>query len=78
MNETDVSREAKGALSNAISEAAQGDRIIYHTGQHCGGVHRADASAAHAAGLVLLVQRRSQTPGVFEYMAVRTKKDARA
>ena len=76
MNETDVSREVKGALINAITNAAPGDRITYHTGQHCGGVHRADASAAYEAGLVILVQRRSKTPGLFDYLAVRTKKDA--
>lgn len=78
MNEMNVTQEKKGALLNAITNAAPGDRITYHTGEHCGGVHRADASAAYQAGLVILVQRRSKTSGLFDYLAVRTKKDASA
>ena len=70
----DVSKGEKGALLKAISSAEPGARIVYHVGQHCGGMHRADASWAHEAGLVILVQRRSRTEGLFEYLAVRTRK----
>ena len=59
---------------DAISSAEPGARIVYHVVQHCGGMHRADASWAHEAGLVILVQRRSKTEGLFEYLAVRTRK----
>jgi hypothetical protein len=74
MNETDVARAPKGALLKAITDAEPGDRILYHTGEHCGGPHRHDASWAHDAGLAILVQRRSKTPGLFDYLAVRTRK----
>lgn len=76
--ETDISKEPKGALPRVIAEAQPGDRIIYHVGINCMGEHRTDASAAYEAGLAILVQRRSKTPGLFEYMAVRSKKEVRA
>lgn len=76
--ERDISKEPKGAFWVALAESTQGDRIIYHTGAHCGGEHRADASTANEIGLAILVQRRSKEQGKFDYLAVRTKKEAEA
>ena len=74
--ERNVAQKPKGAFWLAITESEPGDRIIYHVGKHCAGEHRADAAAAYEKGLVILVQRRSQTPEMFDYLAVRSKKEA--
>lgn len=50
--------------------AEVGDKIVYHVGEFCGGVHRQDALFAHNRGLVRLFAPRVGE-GRFEYMAVR-------
>jgi len=65
-----ISGQRKGHFWVALEEAEKGDSILYHMGEHCGGVHRADAAAAHAEGKVFLFCKRLGD-GVFIYLAVK-------
>jgi hypothetical protein len=67
---TDISGHPKGGFPLALHEAKKGDRIVYWIGQHCGGPHRLDASAASDAGLCLLFCKRVGE-GLFAYCAVK-------
>jgi hypothetical protein len=58
------------ALEDALAKAEKGDRIVYHQGQHCGGLHRRAASRAEAEKRCLLFCKRAG-PGFFEYIAVK-------
>lgn len=66
-----VNDKPKGALVEAILTADDGDLVIYHVGQHCGGQHRQDARWAHDAGHGRLFTRRRDKE-TFEYLLVRT------
>jgi hypothetical protein len=67
----DITKERKGEFFNMLKEAGKGDRLIYHVGQHCGGVHRRDAAEAGEANAVLLVTKRLSDDGLFAYLAVK-------
>lgn len=58
------------ALYRALGEAQKGDRIVYHVGQCCGGLHRLAAAKASEEGKALLFCKRSYG-GTFEYLAVK-------
>ena len=58
------------ALYRALAEAQKGDRIVYHVGQCCGGLHRYAAAKAESEKLCLLFCRRAGF-GLFEYIAVK-------
>ena len=64
------------AFDEALAQTVRGDKIIYHTGAHAGGRHKANAMAAQEAGLVALVQGRIEKGGDtrFIYIAQRTAK----
>lgn len=70
MNTIDISGEEYCAFPAALHDAAKGDRIIYHTGEHCSGPHKRAASVAADAGLCLLFCRKLQD-GIFQYLAVK-------
>ena len=72
MHTTLITDKPKGALQAALLAAQPGDRIVYHIGPHCGGLHREDARGAYDAGLALLTTRRVNA-GMFEHIAIRTK-----
>ena len=61
---------SKDAFIRALHNAEKGDRIVYHIGQHCGGLHRRDAAKAGEDGKALLFCKRSYG-GTFEYLAVK-------
>ena len=42
------------ALFIALEGCQKGDRVIYHVGPHCGGVHRFSALSASDRGIYLL------------------------
>jgi hypothetical protein len=67
----DITKDRQGLFGHRLAEAAKGDRLIYHVGQHCGGVHRRDAAEASDAGLCLLVMKRAEAEGMFFYLAVK-------
>lgn len=68
--EISITNEPEGALAQAISDAAKGDRIVYHIGAFCAGRHRRDAAKAYEAGVGLLCCRRVRA-GAFAYMVVK-------
>ena len=55
-----------------VKNAAPGDAVVYHTGKHASGALCRHAVDLSEAGLVSLVQRR--TDHGFQYEAQRTKK----
>ena len=67
----DITKDRQGMFGHRLADAAKGDRLIYHIGQHCGGVHRRDAAEASDAGLCLLVMKRAEAEGMFFYLAVK-------
>lgn len=70
----DITKEREGVFGYTLEDAAKGDRIVYHVGQHCGGPHRRDAKHASDAGLCMLVMKRlDKVDGVFAYLAVKVK-----
>lgn len=58
------------ALYRALAEAQKGDRIVYHVGQTCGGLHRHAAARAETDKLALLFCKRSYG-STFAYLAVK-------
>ena len=58
------------ALYRALAEAQKGDRIVYHVGQTCGGLHRFAAARAETEKLALLFCKRSYG-STFAYLAVK-------
>ena len=67
----DVTKDREGVFFHRLDEAEKGDRLIYHVGQHCGGVHRRDARKASDDGQCLLVMKRADADGLFFYLAVK-------
>lgn len=67
----DITKDKSGLFWNRLHDADKGDRLIYHVGQHCGGVHRKDAAQASEAGICLLVTKRANADGIFFYLAVK-------
>jgi hypothetical protein len=67
----DITKEGQGVFGHRLAEADKGDRLIYHVGQHCGGVHRRDAAKASEEGQCLLVMKRADADGLFLYLAVK-------
>ena len=61
----DITKDRAGMFGHRLAEAAKGDRLIYHVGQHCGGVHQRDAAEASDAGRCLLVMKRAEAEGCF-------------
>ena len=61
---------SKDALYRALAEAQKGDRIVYHVGQTCGGLHRHAAARAETDKLVFLFCKRDGV-GQFAYLAVK-------
>lgn len=67
----DITKESDGrAFHVAIGEAQRGDRILYHVGPHCGGVHRYLAFSASERGKCILFCKRVGD-GMFAYLAVK-------
>jgi hypothetical protein len=58
------------ALYAALAEAQRGDRIVYHIGQHCGGIHRHAAARAETEKRCFLFCKREGV-GQFAYLAVK-------
>ena len=58
------------ALYTALAEAQKGDRIVYHIGQFCGGLHRHAAARAETDKLVFLFCKREGV-GQFAYLDVK-------
>jgi hypothetical protein len=58
------------AFERALAEAQKGDRIVYHVGQYCGGIHRHAAARAETDKLVFLFCRREGVEQ-FAYLAVK-------
>lgn len=66
----DIAERKVGAFWEALAEAEKGDRVVYHVGDHCGGVHRRDAADAERQGVCLLFCKRMSN-GQFAYLAVK-------
>lgn len=73
---TELKSLASG-LHEWIVGSQPGSRIIYHTGQSAGGSTCRDAMAAYDAGLIILIRKRADKPGLFHYIAHRTGQTAR-
>jgi hypothetical protein len=58
------------AFYSALEASQKGDHIIYHRGQHCGGLHRREASKAETERMCFLFCKRV-ADGVFAYIAVK-------
>jgi hypothetical protein len=58
------------AFEVALGEAEKGDRIVYHIGQHCGGLHRHAAARAETEKRCFLFCKREGV-GQFAYLAVK-------
>jgi hypothetical protein len=58
------------AFERALAEAQKGDRIVYHVGQFCGGIHRHAAAKAETDKLVFLFCKREGVEQ-FAYLAVK-------
>lgn len=56
MAKIDIRAEGKGMFLLTLATAKVGDEIIYHIGEHAGGLHKADAMRACGAGLCFLYQ----------------------
>jgi len=70
-NMINITKDREGMFPHRLDDANKGDRLIYHVGQHCGGVHRRDAREASDAGQCLLVMKRADADGIFFYLAVK-------
>ena len=70
MTVIDISKRKAGDFWTTLIEAEKGDRIVYHIGEHCGGVHRRDAMAAEGERKCFLFCKRHGT-GQFAYLAVK-------
>lgn len=66
----DITAEDSRTFHVAIDGAQRGDRILYHVGPHCGGVHRYLAQSASERGKCILFCKRVGD-GVFAYLAVK-------
>jgi hypothetical protein len=58
------------AFEVALGEAESGDRIVYHQGQHCGGLHRFAAARAETEKRCFLFCKR-EYGSTFAYLAVK-------
>jgi hypothetical protein len=58
------------AFESALGEAEKGDRIVYHVGQHCGGLHRHAAARAETEKRCFLFCKR-EYGSTFAYLAVK-------
>jgi len=66
-----ITKETKpNAFERALAEAQKGDRIVYHVGQYCGGMHRHAAAKAETNKLVFLFCKRDGVEQ-FAYLAVK-------
>ena len=70
MTTIDITNQRNGAFWLALGDAAKGDQIIYHIGQHCGGAHKMDASMAQAKDEVFLFCKRTGK-AEFAYLAIK-------
>ena len=69
----DLSRSRdKDALRKWISNANPGDGAVYHIGEHCAGLLKAQALTMAEGGLISLVQVRHD--GKFAYVAIKHRK----
>jgi len=58
------------AFEVALGAVEKGDRVVYHIGQFCGGLHRHAAARAETEKRCFLFCKRSYG-SVFEYLAVK-------
>jgi hypothetical protein len=58
------------AFEVALGAAEKGDRIFYHQGQHCGGLHRHAAARAETEKRCFLFCKR-EYGSTFAYLAVK-------
>jgi len=58
------------AFDRALGEAERGTKIVYHIGQHCGGLHRFAAARAETEKRCFLFCKRDGV-GQFAYLAVK-------
>ena len=70
MNTFDITKRKQGAFWTYLIEGQIGDRIVYHVGEHCGGLHRKDARQAQEQGKCMLFCKRVGE-GRFAYLAVK-------
>jgi hypothetical protein len=65
-------------LSQWVDFAERGERMVYHVGSYAHGDICREAMDLYEAGLISLVRKRGDQPGVFQYIAQRTKMERRA
>lgn len=70
MTVIDITKHKQGHFWHALADAEKGDRIVYHIGDHCAGLHRKDAAQAEKDGKCFLFCKRIDN-GMFAYLAVR-------
>jgi hypothetical protein len=58
------------AFEEALGEAERGTKIVYHIGQHCGGLHRFAAARAETEKRCFLFCKR-EYGSTFAYLAVK-------
>jgi hypothetical protein len=58
------------AFEAALGEAERGTKIVYHIGQHCGGLHRHAAARAETEKRCFLFCKR-EYGSTFAYLAVK-------
>lgn len=67
----DITGDTKpNAFYSALEASQKGDHIIYHRGQHCGGLHRHAAARAETDKLAFLFCKRAYG-STFAYLAVK-------
>lgn len=63
----------QSAISAWVDLAEPGSSLVYHVGSYAHGDVCREAMDLYEAGLISLVRKRSDKPGMFEYIAQRTK-----
>jgi hypothetical protein len=56
-----------------VDFAERGEQMIYHVGAYAQGDACREAMDLYEAGLISLVRKRGERPGMFHYIAQRTK-----
>jgi hypothetical protein len=68
----------QSTLSMWVDAAERGEQMTYHVGTHAHGDICREAMDLYEAGLISLVRKRDDKPGMFSYIAQRTKMERRA
>jgi hypothetical protein len=67
----------QSTLSLWIDFAERGEQMVYHVGPYAQGDICREAMDLYEAGLISLVRKRGDKPGMFHYIAQRTKMERR-